>query len=183
MVAAYADFLRAEPGEGADVADADRRLAAFIAERIEAAPESASGTRRAPRRRFELASPRRFALFAASAAVVLIAAFAVVRWQSAPDEMLLRGAGGGDRLATYTIPASGSMPLVWAPVAGADAYRVAILREDLVELVRIEPVAENTLVLAPAVYSIPAGRYFWEVTALAAGDPIAVAGPAPLFVR
>ncbi len=178
----YAEFVRGRPDAGSDVGDAGQRLAAFIAERIERDPIETSGTRRLPRRWFEL-SPRRGLAYAAAAALVLIAAVTVIRTQLAPEQMVLRGAGDGDQLATYTVAADGSIPLIWAPVDGADAYRITILGEDLVELTAIGPVGENTFVFAPAEHALPAGRYFWEITALVGGDPVATVGPAPLFVR
>jgi hypothetical protein len=115
--------------------------------------------------------------------VLVVAAVAVMRAPFAPEPMILRGAADGNQLATYTVAANGSIPFIWAPVDGADAYRIAILNEDLTELSTIGPFEGNTFVFAPAAYSLAAGRYFWEVTALAGGDPVGSAGPAPLFVR
>lgn len=179
LATAYAEFVRAAPGGDADLDDARRRLDAFIAERIERIPASAPATRRW----FEVAAPRRMLMFAASAAVVAVLAVSLARRQSGPEEMVLRGSDVESQLATYTVAVNGSAPLIWAPVDGADSYRITILREDLTELTRIGPLAENMLDFAPADHDLAAGRYFWEVTALAGGDPVASAGPAPLFVR
>ncbi|HEU4365603.1 MAG TPA: hypothetical protein VFT13_09090 [Candidatus Krumholzibacteria bacterium] len=183
LALAYAEFVGAEPAEGADVGDAGRRLSAFIAEHIERGPIAAAASRRPPRRWFEFTSPGRMWTLVASAAVVAVLAVSVARREVAPDEMLLRGTADGAQLAAYTVAANGSIPLIWAPIDGADSYRITILREDLSELARIGPVGENSLAFAPAAHSLAVGRYFWEVTALAGGDPVAWAGPAPLIVR
>jgi hypothetical protein len=178
----YAAFLRAAPAEGADVADAEQRLAAFIADRIEAAPSSAREKRPVPRRWFDLA-PRRGFMLAAAAVAVVVTALVVMRGAFAPDDMILRGSAVGTQLPTYTVAANGSIPLVWEPVVGADSYRITILGENLDELTEIGPITGNVYEFKPAEHAIGVGRYFWEVTALASGDSVGSAGPAPLFVR
>jgi hypothetical protein len=182
LAMAYDEFMRATPADGANVDDANRRLAAFIAARIENHPVTAAGTRRVPRRRFEFSSRRNLA-FAAAAAVLVIAAVTVMRGQFAPEPMVLRGPADGNQLATYTVTVGGSIPLIWAPVEGADAYRITILSEELTEVLVIGPIEGNTFVFEPAAHSLKSGRYFWEVTALAHGDSVGAVGPAPLFVR
>lgn len=179
----YAEFLRAEPAAGADVRDAGLRLSAFIDERIERGPVVAAATRRPPRRWFDFSSPRSTLVLAASAAVVVVLALTVARRDLAPDDMILRGSAQENQLPAYTVAERGSIPLIWAPIDGADSYRIAILGEDLVEVMRIGPVGENSFVFAPAEHSLPAGRYFWEIVALGDGDELATAGPAPLIVR
>jgi len=179
----YAAFIGAEPADGADTASANERLAAFIAEHIERAPgrERTVHARRPSRGWFSL-SPRRSITMAAAAALLLIAV-SQLRDRLTTPPMVLRGDADANQLATYSVAGDGSVPLVWAPVEGADAYRITILGEDLVELTRIGPVAGNTFPFRPADYDLRPGRYFWEVTALAGGDSVGSAGPAPLFVR
>lgn len=184
IAAEYAAFTRAQPVGGADVADADRRLAAFIAEQVERTPAgTGAGAARPERRRWFDLAPRRALMMSAAAAAVVLVGVTVMRNVLAPETMILRGTDAAAQLATYSVAGDASIPLLWAPVDGADAYRITILREDLTELRQIGPVAENSYVFAPAAHELTPGRYFWEVTALADGDSIGSLGPAPLFVR
>jgi hypothetical protein len=178
----YEAFLRAAPGDGADVAAANRRLAEFIAERIDRQTVSGGSAGRAARRGF-LFERRRILVFGAAAVAMTVAALGIMRDSSGPEPAILRGDADGSRLATYSVRDGGSVPLMWAPVEGADAYRITILAENLDEMFEIGPFPDNTLVFVPSEHALKPGRYFWEVTALAGGDALASLGPAPLFVR
>jgi len=178
----YEAFLRAAPGDGADVAAANRRLAEFIAERIERQPVGGGSAGRGARRGFFF-ERRRMLVFGAAAVALTVVAFGVMRGPSGPETTILRGAADSAGLATYSVRAGGSVPLMWAPVEGADAYRITILAENLDEMLEIGPLPENTFVFVPAEHALTPGRYFWEVTALAGGDALVSIGPAPLFVR
>ena len=177
----YAEFVRAQPGEGADVGDAARHLSAFVAERIVREPASAA-TQRPPRRRFDL-SYRRLLLMAASAAAAVVLVVVVARWQSTPDEVRLRGEGVALQLEPYTVAVDGTVVLSWSAVPGADGYRVQILGADLSERAVLAPAVGTTAVLSPAILALERGTYYWEVTALAAGDAIVSSAPAPLRVE
>jgi hypothetical protein len=176
MLVAYQEFVRADAPHGASVADAERRLAEFIAERVEGVLV-VGARRRARRRWFEMPVFR----YAAAAAVLVGVAVGVARWLGAPgprDAVVLRG--GPTIVLTVqarSIP-GGGFELSWMPIAGADLYEVTMLAEDLSELVRF-PASEGTRLTLDAS-EVPPGATAWQVSALEEGAVLVESTPEPL---
>jgi hypothetical protein len=149
--------------------DADRRLSAFIAERVES---TAAGTAR--RRWFEMPA---FRLVAAAAAVAIVV---VAAFQFGPDsrDPVLRGA---DRVELTThaphVAPDGAVVLSWSPIDGANAYQVVLLREDLSEVSR-PAVTRDPQIEVDARASD--GATHWQVVALKDDAVVAESAPRPL---
>lgn len=181
MVAAYREFVRADAPGRALVSDADARLAAFIAARVESIEGAGMGTRAgAPHRTrgrwFQMPTLR----FAAATAALVLVAVALTRFlPDASDEVVLRG----DPHAAFALHApraqdDGAIELSWAPVANADAYQVTILGTDLSEVFRLPATSETRVLVDVRALSAEATR--WQVTAFTEGGPIAESAPAVL---
>jgi hypothetical protein len=122
---------------------------------------------------------------AMAAAVVIVAVAAVVftRGDRAVETPVLRAEGGADSAWRTNEPAlrrDGSIVLSWAPVPGADSYRVRVYDDALETLATLGPTTEVSLVLDRA--SLPAGLadnadLTWRVIALRAGAEAAVSDP------
>jgi hypothetical protein len=173
LAVAYREFVGGGDVVGADPRDAEVRLAAFIAERIEAAPERPVRAGAVTRRRwFEL--PMLRVAFAAAAVVAVVA---VVQWlpRSSRDDIVLRG--DPHAILMVEVPRSlpgGTVELRWAPVANADTYQVTILTDDLVEVVRFPATNDTRMAVDPAVLPVEAGTPLrWQVTALREGGVLA----------
>jgi hypothetical protein len=182
LLFAYAEFARATPVDGANPADADRRLDAFIAREVErhhADPVPVSGAPRRGRGRwFDVPVLR---LAAVTAAIVLVAA---VVWQWQPwggDEIVYRsGTGAAGGAITVEAPRAledGAAELAWSAVAGADVYEVMLLGPDLSELAVI-PVRDATSVRVDRARM--EGAVYWQVGALREGGLVANSAPEPL---
>jgi len=175
MLVAYREFVRADTPQAANAHDADARLAAFIAERIEGGVPAAGGSRRARGRWFEMPSFRFVALAAATVAIVV----AVTQWRGS-DETVLRG----DAHIVVTLEApravgdGGALELAWTSVPDADAYQVVLLRNDLSEIVRFPASIEQHLTLPRA--TMPDGATHWQVAALREGAVVAESAPESL---
>jgi len=176
LLFAYEEFVRADQRAnqraGANVAEAEARLARFISEHVEAAPqERISGMPRPQRGRWFDVS---FLRMVTVAAAVLIAAVALVRWQPWESKSIVyRGEPslqfGGLAAARA---ADGNVDLRWNAVTNADAYRVTILGADLSEVTRLDPAPSLTARLVPG-----ANAYYWQVTALQEGAEILTSEP------
>jgi len=167
-VVAYREFLRADSPRGADVADADRRLASFINERIE-------GVEKVHR------APFRFPTFrwAVAAAVMVAGAALIAKQMDSSDRVVLRG----DERVALSVQArrtlaDGSVEFSWNAVPDADAYQVVLLREDLTEVARM--VATTDLGATLDRSSIPSEAVRWQVTALREGAIIVESTPQEL---
>ena len=174
LVVAYREFVRAEVPSGARVADADTRMAAFIAERVEGV-EATGGSRRPRGRWFEMPTFR----WAAAAAVMAILAGTVAKWMQGSEQTAVRGdAHIVLTLETPRLVTDGAVELNWTSVPDADAYEVVLLRDDLSEVVRLPATSERELTLDRS--AIPAGATHWQVTALREGAVAAESTPAAL---
>lgn len=176
MLVAYREFVRADAPGRALVHDADTRLAAFIAERIEGVPgvKTAAGAPRRPRGRWFEMPTFRFA--AAAAAIVLIGVTVTRLLPRSSDEVVLRG----DPHVVFSLEAPRTLPdgvieLKWAPVADADAYQVTILGIDLSEVLRVPATSDTRVTLNPG--ALPADATRWQVSALREGGVIAESLP------
>jgi hypothetical protein len=175
MLVAYREFVRAAAPPAASVLDADTRLAAFIADRVERVAVTTGAPRRPRGRWFELPAFRIAAVAAASAAI----AVAVTQWRDGPETTVLRG----DPRVVVTLEAPRALPdgaveLAWSSVPDADGYQVVLLRDDLSEIVRFPASADERLTLDRA--AIPAGATHWQVAALREGAVVAESTPESL---
>lgn len=176
MLAAYREFVRANTPQTANTRDADIRLAAFIAERIEGGTPASGGPRRARGRWFELPSFRYAAIAAAAVAVVI----AVTQWRGTQNETVLRG----DARIVITLEApravsdGAAIELAWTSLPDADAYQVILLRNDLSEIVRLPATSERRLILPRA--TMPDDATHWQVAALREGAVVAESVPESL---
>ncbi len=174
MRVAYREFVRADAPKSAHVRDADARLAAFIAERVEGV-EVSGAPHRARGRWFEMPTFR----FAAAAAVMIVLAGAVAKWMQAPDQDVLRG---GPRIVlTLETPqalSDGTLALRWTSVPDADAYQVVLLRDDLSEVARMPATDQREFTLDRS--TLPADATHWQVTALREGAVATESSPEAL---
>ena len=179
MAFAYAQFVQGDTVEGANPADADRRLDAFIAQHVERGPAvPVSGAPKHGRGRwFEMPSFR----FAAAAAVLVLIAAAVMRWQPwAGDEIVYRGGSATGITVEAARPANdGTIELRWAAVPGADSYQVTILAADLSEVTRLPATTEARARFDPTTAP---GSAYWQVSAMREGGVIANSAPEPVVV-
>ena len=165
---AYREFLRAESPRGADVHDADRRLARFITERVEGVAQTQSARFRWPVMRWAVA-----------AAVVVVGATIVAKQMDRSDGTVLRG---DERVELSTLAprtlADGSVELSWDAVPDADRYQVTLLRKDLTEVARMVATTELRATLDRA--SLPSEAVSWQVSAFREGAVIVESAPQAL---
>ena len=168
-LAAYREFVRADSPRGADVADADRRLASFISERVE-------GVEKLHRARFRLATPFRWAV---AAAVMVAGAAIIAKQMDSSDRVVLRGEPRVELsvLAPRTL-ADGAVEFGWSAVPDADQYQVVLLRKDLTEVARMVPTTELRATLDRS--SLPSDAVRWQVSALREGAIIVESTPQEL---
>ena len=175
---AHDEFIRAQSVEGADLRDADARLARFIAERVESTPVETtrpSGSPRSGRGRWT-----GFALWRPGlvAAMLIVTAVAVLRWQPwVSDEIVYRGEPGTLFTGVSATAEDGVAVLRWDPVARADAYRVSILSEDLTEITQLPVTSEVSLRFDPGSVSGELRPWFWQVKALVEGGEVLSSDP------
>ncbi|MFO7610650.1 MAG: hypothetical protein R6X35_15935 [Candidatus Krumholzibacteriia bacterium] len=154
-----------------DLADADRRLAAFL----EAHLPGAETVPAPPARRWPPRARSRAGWLAAAAVLVV----AVGLWSLGPgpgggpadDGGPLRGeAGEAARAVTVTRDRDGALQVAWPAAAGADAYEIVLWSADLAEIARHHtgPVT-GSRVAAPATTPAPA---YLTVVALQGGREI-----------
>lgn len=176
MLVAYREFVRADSPERAHVRDADKRLAAFIAERVEGVETGVGAPRRPRGRWFQLPTFR----FIATTAALLFIAVAVTQFLPGSREgVVLRGGPhAGFSLEAPRVLDDGAIELGWAPVANADMYQVTILGTDLSEVFRMPATSETRVTLDTRTLSAEATR--WQVTALREGGVVAESTPAAL---
>lgn len=182
--------------EGADLEDAERRLAAVLEGEIRA-KEPMRGT---SRRTSGAGQPRpagenplaRFlgglwrpslkptlGILAASLAAVLVIVSLVDFGGGGPDRIVPRGEG---RLAQAELSlhsprplAGGGIRLSWQAAHSAEAYRILLYDADLNELSRLEAGRDTFLIVQPAEIRQVAGaesQILWQVSALHSGDEI-----------
>jgi hypothetical protein len=175
MVVLYREFVRADAPGRAQVRDADDRLAAFLAERVERSETTAGAPRRPRGRWFQMPTLR----FAVAAATMVLIAVTVARFLPDSNDVVLRGNPRvGFSLEAPRTLADGAVELNWAPVANADAYQVTILGTDLSEVVRLPATTETRVTLDTK--TLPAEATRWQVTALREGGVVAESLPAAL---
>jgi hypothetical protein len=176
MWVAYREFVRADAPGRAHVRDADKRLAAFIAERVEGI-ETGIGAPRRPRGRwFQIPT---FRFVATTAAMVLVAVAVTPFLPDSREAVVLRGdPGAGFALQAPRTLDDGAIELGWAPVANADVYQVTILGTDLSEVFRMPATSETRITLDTR--TLPAEATRWQVTALREGGVVAESTPAVL---
>ncbi len=189
LLALYQDFLTQPPAGplgGADVADADARLAAALDRELgvtvdAAAPaEPARAPRPAPRRGLfdGLFAPALRPAFAL-AAVVLVAGAVWMGVQSrreSPAEPVMRGEADGPFRAEIRTQGDGRATLQWTTVAGAERYELRFYAQDLSELARVAQGAATRadLVAGQLPAGLPAGQVvLWQAVALKGGDVLA----------
>ena len=181
LLLSYAQFSEAQTQPGADPEAAEVHLAAFIEQKITATSDRGSSP----------SLPRPFLLrlrpaLAIAAGIVLVGTAVVLLRPVQSQKPVLRGIDSGSAAArplSLHDPdpvADGSVRLSWRPLAEANQYQVRIYAPDLTELLRLEPLADNLLVLHPT--DLPpgatAGSHFsWRVVALRDGDEIALSRP------
>jgi len=188
-VALYASFV--EPvivPAGADVADAERRLAeAFERAWRAESPDPVAPRETGPARGAGDSAARRgwwapsWRPAWALAAVLLVGSIVLLRpWDRGPPETgALRGAPGGAgqdalRLEVPVRLDGGGLRLSWAAHPEADAYEVRILGPDLAELMRREVTGASLELGRDELPATPAGAVLgWKVTALRAGARLA----------
>jgi hypothetical protein len=165
---AYREFLRAGSPRGADVADADRRLASFISERVE-------GVEKLHRARFRMPTFR----WAVAAAVIVVGATIIAKQMDSSHRVVLRGEPRVELrvLAPRTL-ADGAVEFGWSAVPDADQYQVVLLRKDLTEVARMVPTTELRATLD--LSSLPSDAVRWQVSALREGAIIVESTPQEL---
>lgn len=178
LVFAHDEFIRAQAIEGADARGADAHLARFIAERVESMPVETtrpSGGPRGGRGRwfgFALWRP------ALVGAMLVVMAVAVLRWQPwVTEEIVYRGEPGTQFTGVSATAGDDVVVLRWNAIARADAYRVSILSEDLIEITRLPPTSDLSLRFDPRSADGTLRPWFWQVTALAEGGEILSSDP------
>ncbi len=167
-LAAYRQFVIADAPRGADVDDADRRLASFIGERIE-------GVEKVHHTRFRV-SPFRWAV---AAAVIIAGAAIIVKQMDSSDRVVLRGEPRLElNVLAPRVLADGSVELGWSAVPDADQYQVILLRKDLTEVARMVPTTELRATLDRS--SLPSDAVRWQVSARREGASIVESTPQEL---
>lgn len=179
LLATYQDFLEqppAEPLPGANLLDADRRLAEAL-DRELALPAAVVGEPGAattePRRALK-DEPRRGLLellFApalrpafALAAVVLVAGavwMGTSQRRTPADEPVMRGDAAGSFRAQIQSQAEGRATLTWTTVTGADHYELRFYAQDLSERGRVDLGPETRVELLAG--QLPVGLLSGEV--------------------
>lgn len=192
---AHARFLEGGPAaEGADLADARRRLGAFVAREIIGEPGGAVADRAARARRpgrWWQAVPR-----PAWALAVVIGGLAITLVRLQPwreDPIVLRGATKpGEEAAALikVLPATalrdGGVLLRWQPVAGAEGYEVSLLTAGLEPVLSRRTARDTTLQLDPASLRAAAGAeqvLYWTVAVERGGRAVGHSAPQPLPLR
>ncbi len=174
LLASYALFMDAQPGEGARVTEADEVLAAAFARELAAPPRRAGGGAW-PGLAVLFAPAVRPMWAAAAVALVVFAGWQLLRPPGAPQ---LRGAG--EALARVeTLPAvadADSIVLRWRAAKDATQYEVRFFRMDLGDLAALPTGTATTLALRRG--ALPAGlpaheRVLWQVLALKGHDIMA----------
>ena len=167
-VTAYREFLRADAPRGANVGDADRRLARFIGERVEGVETPRPSRVRLPNLRWAVA-----------AAVMVVGAALIAKQMDRSDGVVLRGEPRAELsvLAPRTL-ADGSVELGWNALNDADQYQVVLLRGDLIEVARMVPTTELRATVNRA--SLPDDVVRWQVVALREGAIIVESTPQEL---
>jgi len=122
--------------------------------------------------------------YAAAAAIVLAAVLVPLMRSSAPEPEVTRTLSPAPTVV-LTAPlgtvALGSALFEWQAVPGAQAYRVRLFSEQGVPLWTSADVA-GTSVARPDSVPLPAGRYFWRVTARADGEILAESALTPFVI-
>jgi len=161
---------------GADVEDADSRLAAVLDREI--GPIGSDGEVVRPASTFW--NPFRVRTLAAAAAVVIVAVgLSLFRPGSeviSPQEPVLRGIGAAT-VAPFrcqmALLEEGGFRVSWSGIAEATGYRVVAYGVDLVELAGFDVGLKTTFGLQP-----PQGAAFCRVIALRDGDELGRSDPA-----
>jgi hypothetical protein len=115
----------------------------------------------------------------AAAAVVIVAGAVVVGYLSrTPSAPVLRGqAGVALALAPLERGPEGTIRLRWQPLAGAESYQVRLYSTALVEVARLEPTTETTMLVSRDAVpdSLPSGStVLCRVAGLRGGNDIAL---------
>lgn len=192
LVLEYRDFMAAaHVPEGADVADASRRLTGAIADlvvpaaaerRIVSAPAPGLGQRLAA----WWAGPARAPALAMAALAVLAAGWWVTR-APAPAGDTLRGPGAAARpmIEVRAIAAGGdALVLAWSSVPGAGLYSVTLLDATLEPRAELPLTSDTTLALARAQWPVAAAgeTLYVRIDALQDAQVVAVSSLHPLIL-
>lgn len=172
----YRSFLdQGAVPEGADLADASRRLDTFLEQEIAGTAKSSQGPAPANGRRVDL---RRWSPVLVAACLVCtvllinyrndhgpLAPSGTVRERSAPDVTL----------ETSQIATAAGFVLTWTGPADADSLEIVILDASMTEIERfpVDPSGEYDLDRADHRWLRDAGPFFWFMVGLRDGDEIA----------
>ena len=176
LLRSYADFV--DPVDipfGADLGDADLRLAAALDREIGVAGSGGDVVRPAA----SFWTPFRVRALAAVAAVVIVAVglslFRPGSGMVSPGEPVLRGIGApaAPFFCQVEMLDGGGFRVSWPGIAEATGYRLVVFGEDLTELAGFEVGMETTFEL-----QMPAGAAFCRVVALRDGDELGRSDPA-----
>jgi hypothetical protein len=175
LLFAFEAFVEADAADGANPVAAEMQLGRFITAHIEESP--AQRTSGSPRRSRGRWFERSLVNFAAVAAILVVVAVGVARWQPwQSKEIVYRGEASAQFTGLRaTATADGTVELHWDAVKNADGYRVTILAEDLSEITRLAPGA--ALTARADVRGIAGTPYYWQVTALLEGAEILTSDP------
>lgn len=188
-LAEYESFLRF-PSEvaGADVQDADRRLAEVLATEI-ASRARCSDASFLGRIAARVSLPRSYRAWGVAAVVVIAGVITLSLLGRHSGERVLRGHAPASGTSAVTLLAPEKMAdqivLRWRKQSQADAYIIRLYHADLTDLARFGPIIDTVLVLhAGEVAGLaPADAVLgWSVSALRGGDEIAASPIDPLRV-
>lgn len=191
-LAAYRQFLAKEPlAPGSQQAEAEARLAAFIARTFRGEPGVAVKTRPPLLTRLEpILRPRRImgpalAMAAVLALLVLLKPFPLGqrRWQGSLRSADSTASGGLSLLVGAKLDSEGIIIFQWHPWPQTGLYRVQIFTPELVEFAGF-PAQSDTFLRVPLV-AIRETRepLFWRIQVLRDGDEIAHSAPMALDLR
>jgi len=122
--------------------------------------------------------------YAAAAAIVLAAVLVPLMRPGVPEPEVTRTLSPAPTVVLTTpVGTVSSAPSMfqWQPVAGSQTYRIRVFSEQGVPLWTSADVA-GTSVARPDSVPLPAGRYFWRVTARADGEILAESALTPFVI-
>jgi hypothetical protein len=187
LAESYLEFLSAEPAAAAGLEEARPGLDAAIARM----PRPAAAAQPPAPLRVKRGGWFRFIPMPAlaAAAVVLVAAFFVLRGDRGVEPPVLRtgdGAQSGWRLNDPVPLADGGILLSWTVVEAADAYQVRIYGPALEILATLGPTVETTIALDRSALPAdlpPGSELTWRVLALRKGAELAASAPRSVTIR
>ncbi len=191
LLSAFAAYEAADPAgvPARDLADANARLSAALAQEIgdleeEPAP-APRAIRAAPRELPWFLRPALRPAFALAALLLAVGTFAWLRPGHDGGAPELRGGGRAAPEIAQADFAADSLRLAWHGMPGADAYEVRFYSSELAELGNAGPTADSSLALGASVlgFSVPPGEtVLVRVIALGQGAPLGTS-PTRAIVR